>query len=110
MAGGLRLGFGYTFLVLGVILLLVGAVLAGVSFEASGEGQDCEENEPLVNDCDQGSGSVAFEGAGGFAMIPGIVLLLIAAPLVVFGHKARSEAQEAGPRQEPGDRDGGQGT
>lgn len=103
MAGGLRLGFGYTFLVLGIVLLLVGAVLAGVSFEASGEGQDCEGGGPLDDgDCEQGSGSVSFDGAGGVTLLPGVVLLLVAAPLIVFGHKARSEAHRHPPHEDAG--------
>lgn len=100
------MGLGYTFLALGVIVLLVGAVLAGVSFEASGEGQDCENDGFLGDgDCEQGEGSVSFQGAGGFAMIPGLILVLVAAPLLVFGHKARAEEERS--QQEQGQ--GGEG-
>lgn len=96
MSGGLRLGFGYTFAAIAGILLLTGAVLQGTDIHVSGGGEQCSDGGVVGgSDCQEGSGSVDVEGAGIFLLVPGAVLGLVAAPLVVSGHLARKEEQRA---------------
>lgn len=98
MSGGLRLGFGYTFAVIAGILLLTGAVLQGTDIHVSGGGEQCSDGGVFGGgDCQEGGGSVDVEGAGIFLLVPGAVLGLVAAPLVVSGHLARQDEQGTQP-------------
>lgn len=96
MAGGARLGFGYTLLAIGVLLGLVGGVLAGSSFSASASEEECHDGGLLGPDhCERNEASVDGEAIGIGLLIPGLLLIVVAVPLVVSGHNARDEPTKA---------------
>jgi hypothetical protein len=87
MSGGARLGFGYTFLVLGVVMLLFVFVVSDMRVRT---GENCEAGAGSA-DC----GQYEITGIDGLFYIPGVILVLASIPLIVFGHTAARRAREA---------------
>jgi hypothetical protein len=95
MAGGVRLGVGYTILALGLALGLIGGVLSGFAFHFEESETECHDHLIGGRECHTESSSASAEVVGTWLMVPGGFLVVASLPLVVTGHVARDQEQES---------------
>lgn len=95
MAGGARIGFGYAFLTLGLLLSLTGGVLAGMDIDASASQERCQDGLLTGERCESQEASFDADAIGGFLLVPGAVFVAVSIPLLVTGHRARDEEQRS---------------
>lgn len=90
MDGSLRLAFGYALLAIGLLLGLVGGLLSGFSFHFSASDTHCHDHLIGGEHCETEQASVNGDIVGTWLMLPGLVGVVGAVPLIVTGHSARN--------------------
>jgi len=106
MAGSVRLGFGYTMLVLGLIYIVLMWAVLGIQFSASG-GDGSVSGNVLQGSARGGDSDVTWSISVLLILFPGIALVIAGLPLVVFGHLAQKQQRavdEAAPASAPPER------
>lgn len=93
MAGGARLGVGYSLLVLGLVLATIGGILTGFSFQFSET--ECHDGGLFGPDhCEREEASMNAHVLGTWMMIPATLFVVASIPLIVTGHTARDRERE----------------